>query len=110
MAGKIAKSLKARRLLLMTDVPGVMKDEKLITELNSKEAFKMIEDGTIKEGFIPKIHTCIEALENVKAVAIIDGRKVHSILLELFSDKGAGTLLRKWWNEGYEDGSEILNT
>ena len=88
-------SLKSRRLLLMTDVPGVIKDEKLITELNSKEAINMIQDGTIKEGFIPKIRTCLDALEDVTAVAIIDGRKKHSILFELFSDKGAGTLLRR---------------
>jgi len=95
IAGKIASSLKARRLLLMTDVAGVMKDGKIIPELNSNEALKMIEDGTIKEGFVPKIHTCINALNDVKAVAIVDGRKPNSILWELFSDQGAGTLLRK---------------
>jgi len=95
IAGKIASSLKARRLLLMTDVAGVMKDGKLIPELNSNEALKMIEDGTIKEGFVPKIHTCINALQDVKAVAIVDGRKPNSILWELFSDQGGGTLLRK---------------
>ena len=95
IAGKIASSLKARRLLLITDVAGVIKDGKIIPELNSNEALKMIEDGTIKEGFVPKIHTCINALKDVKAVAIVDGRKPNSILWELFSDKGSGTLLRK---------------
>ena len=95
MAGKIASSLKARRLLLMTDVAGVMKDGKLIPELNSNEALKMIKNGTIKGGFVPKIHTCIEALENVKAVAIVNGTQPMSLLWELFSDQGGGTLLRK---------------
>ena len=93
MATKISSSLKARRLLLMTDVAGVMKDEKLISELKSAEALKMIEDGTISAGFIPKIHSAIEALKDVKAVAIVSGKK-SSILFELFSDKGSGTLLR----------------
>ena len=95
MASKISSSLKARRLLLMTDVVGVLKDGKLISELKSTEALKMIEDGTISAGFIPKIHSAIEALEDVKAVAIVDGRQPMSILWELFSDKGSGTLLRK---------------
>jgi len=95
MASKISSSLKARRLLLMTDVAGVLKDGKLISELKSTEALKMIEDGTISAGFIPKIHSAIEALEDVKAVGIVDGRKPMSILWELFSDKGSGTLLRK---------------
>ena len=95
MASKISSSLKARRLLLMTDVVGVLKDGKLISELKSTEALKMIEDGTISAGFIPKIHSAIEALEDVKAVGIVDGRKPMSILWELFSDKGSGSLLRK---------------
>ena len=94
VSSKVASSLKARRLLLMTDVPGVMKDEHLITELKSAEALKLIEDGVIKEGFIPKIHSGIDALQNVKAVGIIFGLQAHSILFELFSDKGSGTLLR----------------
>ena len=95
MAGKIASSLKARRLILMTDVAGVMENEKLIPELNSNKALKMIEKGTIKGGFVPKIHTCIEALENVKAVAIVNGTQPYSLLWELFSYQGRGTLLRK---------------
>ena len=96
MVGKIASSLKARRLILMTDVDGVLGDDgNLIPELNSNEALKMIEKGTIKGGFVPKIHTCIEALENVKAVAIVNGAKPMSLLWELFSDQGGGTLLRK---------------
>ena len=97
VAGAIAKSLKSRRLLLMTDVEGVYdKSKKIISEIKPLEASKLIHDGTISEGMIPKIKTCIDAVENgVRGVVIIDGRKPHSILFELFSDKGAGTLIRK---------------
>ena len=94
MASKVSSSLKVRRLLLMTDVAGVLKEGKLIPELKSTEAIKMIEDGTISGGFIPKIHSAIEALKNVKAVAIVNGKTRFSLLYELFSDKGSGTLLR----------------
>ena len=96
-AGALAKSLKSRRLMLMTDVEGVYdKNKKLISEIKSTEAEKLIYDETISEGMIPKIRTCIDAVNNgVRAVAIIDGRKPHSILFELFSDKGFGTLIRK---------------
>ena len=96
-AGFLATKLKSRRLLLMTDVDGVYnKDKKLISEINASEAEKLIYDETISEGMIPKIRTCIKSLNNgVRGVVIIDGRKPHSILFELFSDKGAGTLIRK---------------
>ena len=96
-AGAVAKTLNSRRLLLMTDVEGVLdKNKKLISEINSKIAQEMIEDGTIIGGMIPKINTCIDAVNNgVTGVVIVDGRKPHSILFELFSDKGAGTLIRK---------------
>ena len=96
-AGAIAKSLKSRRLLLMTNVEGVLdKNNKLIEEISSLEILKMIEDNTITEGMIPKINTCLDAVNNgVTAVGIIDGRKQHSILFEIFSDKGSGTLIRK---------------
>jgi len=96
-AGALAISLKSRRLLLMTDVEGVYdKKKKLISEIKPNEADKLIYDETIMEGMIPKIRTCINAVENgVKGVVIIDGRKPHSILFELFSDEGAGTLIRK---------------
>ena len=96
-AGALAISLKSRRLLLMTDVEGVYdKDKKLISEIKPVEAEKLIHDGTIKEGMIPKIKTCINAVESgVRGVVIIDGRRPHSILFELFSDEGAGTLIRK---------------
>ena len=96
-AGALAKSLKSRRLMLMTDVEGVYdKSKKLISEIKSAEAEKLIYDETISEGMIPKIRTCIDAVNNgVKGVVIIDGRTLHSILFELFSDKGSGTLIRK---------------
>ena len=96
-AGAIAKSLKSRRLLLMTNVEGVLdKNNKLIEEISSSEIIKMVKDGTITEGMIPKINTCLDAINNnVTAVAIIDGRKKHSVLFEIFSDKGSGTLIRK---------------
>ena len=96
-AGAIAKALKSRRLLLMTNVEGVLnKDKKLIQEISSSEILDMIQNETITEGMIPKINTCLDAVNNgVTGVAIVDGRKPHSILFELFSDKGAGTLIRK---------------
>tara|TARA_B100000029_G_scaffold514950_1_gene619770 strand:- start:129 stop:1001 length:873 start_codon:yes stop_codon:yes gene_type:complete len=96
-AGALARSIRSRRLMLMTDVEGVYdKNKKLISEIKSDEAEKLIYDETISEGMIPKIRTCIKALnDGVRGVVIIDGRRPHSILFELFSDKGAGTLLRK---------------
>ena len=96
-AGSIAKSLKSRRLLLMTNVEGVFdKEKKLIEEISSSEILDMINNGTITGGMIPKINTCLDAINNgVTAVGIIDGRKKHSILYEIFSDKGSGTLIRK---------------
>ena len=96
-AGVIAKELKARRLLLMTDVEGVLdKSKNLISEINSSMANEMLENKTIAGGMIPKIKTCLDAVNNgVTGVVIVDGRKQHSILFEIFSDKGAGTLIRK---------------
>ena len=96
-AGSVAKELKSRRLLLMTDVEGVLdRDKKLIPEINSSIAEKMLKDGDMSGGMIPKINTCLDAVNNgVTGVVILDGRNPHSILFELFSDKGAGTLIRK---------------
>ena len=96
-AGAIAKSLKSRRLILMTNINGVLdKEKKLIEEITSTEILKMINDEIITEGMIPKINTCLDAVNNgVTGVVIVDGRKPHSILFEIFSDKGAGTLIRK---------------
>ena len=96
-AGAIAKSLRSRRLLLMTNVKGVLdKEKKLIEEISSSKILEMIRNGTITEGMIPKINTCLDSINNgVTAVGIIDGREKHSILFEIFSDKGSGTLIRK---------------
>ena len=95
-AGAIAKSLKSRRLLLMTNVEGVLDNEKkLITEISSKKTLELIKNQTISGGMIPKINTCLDAVSNgVRGVVIMDGRKPHSILNEIFSDTGAGTLIR----------------
>ena len=95
-AGAIAKSLKSRRLLLMTNVEGVLnKEKKLISEISSSKILEMIKDGTITGGMIPKINTCLDSVNNgVRGVVIMDGRKQHSILNEIFSDSGAGTLIR----------------
>ena len=97
VAGAIAKSLKSRRLLLMTNVEGVLdKKKNLVEEISSSEIIEMIKNKTITEGMIPKINTCLDAVNNgVAGVGIIDGRKKHSILFEIFSDKGSGTLIRK---------------
>ena len=96
-AGAVAKSLKSRRLLLMTNVEGVLdKEKKLIEEISSSEILKMIKDETITGGMIPKINACLDAVNNgVTAAGIINGTKKHSCLWEIFSDKGSGTLIRK---------------
>ena len=96
-AGAIAKSLKARRLILMTNTEGVLdKDKKLIEEITSTEILQMTKNETITGGMIPKINTCLDAVNNgVTGVVIVDGRKPSSVLFEIFSDKGAGTLIRK---------------
>ena len=94
-AGAIAGALKASRLLFLTDVPGVLdKDKKLIDELSVAEAKALIRDGTISGGMIPKVETCIEAIERgVEGVVILNGKQPHAVLLELFTEHGAGTLI-----------------
>ena len=96
-AGAIAGALRAKRLLLLTDVPGVLdKDKKLIPDLTVEDCRRLIADGTITGGMIPKIETCIYAIERgVEAVVILDGKVNHAVLLELFTDYGAGTLIRR---------------
>ena len=93
----VAKSLKSRRLLLMTNVDGVLnKEKKLIAEISSSEILEMIKDETINSGMIPKVNACLTAVNNgVTAAGIINGTKEHSCLWEIFSDKGSGTLIRK---------------
>jgi acetylglutamate kinase len=94
-AGAIAGALKAKRFLLLTDVPGVLdKSKKLIPQLSVDEARALIADGTIAGGMIPKVETCIDALERgVEGVVILDGKVPHAVLLELFTELGAGTLI-----------------
>jgi acetylglutamate kinase len=94
-ASALAARMKAKRLLLLTDVAGVLdKDKKLIAELSIEEARALIRDGTITEGMIPKVEGCIEVVEaGVEAVVIIDGRVKHCVLLELFTAHGVGTLV-----------------
>ena len=96
-AGAVAGALGARRLLLLTDVPGVLdKGGQLIGELDVEEVRRLIADGTISGGMIPKVETCIYALEQgVEAVVILDGKVPHAVLLELLTDHGAGTLIRR---------------
>ncbi len=96
-AGAIAGALKAKRLLLLTDVPGVLdKSKQLIKELSVDDARRLIADGTISGGMIPKVETCMYALEQgVEAVVIIDGKVEHAVLIELLTDAGAGTLMHR---------------
>ena len=96
-AGSIAKKIEARRLIIMSDVEGVLdRNKKLIPEINSKSIRDLIDSETVTGGMIPKINNCLDVASNgVKGVVIIDGRKNHSILFELLSDKGSGTLIRK---------------
>ena len=97
VAGSIAKELKARRLMIISDVEGVLDNKKkLIPEINSQKAKELIDQEVISGGMIPKINNCLNVASNgVKGVVIIDGRKNHSILFELLSDKGSGTLIRE---------------
>jgi acetylglutamate kinase len=97
VAGSIAKALKARRLMIISDVKGVLDNEKkLIPEINTQKAKELIDQEVISGGMIPKINNCLDVASNgVKGVVIIDGRKNHSILFELLSDKGSGTLIRQ---------------
>ena len=96
-AGSIAKKIGARRLIIMSDVEGVLDDnKKLIPEINSNSIKDLIDNKVVTGGMIPKINNCLDVASNgVKGVVIIDGRKNHSILFELLSDKGSGTLIRK---------------
>ncbi|MBX8827784.1 acetylglutamate kinase, partial [Ochrobactrum sp. SFR4] len=91
----IAGALTATRLLFLTDVPGVLdKDKNLIKELSVADALALIADGTISGGMIPKVETCIEAINRgVEGVVILNGKTPHAVLLELFTEHGAGTLI-----------------
>jgi len=96
-AGHIAKKINARRLIILSDVEGVLDNNKnLIPEINSESIKDLIDNETITGGMIPKINNCLDVASNgVKGVVIIDGRKNHSVLFELLSDEGSGTLIRQ---------------
>jgi acetylglutamate kinase len=96
-AGAIAGAMRAKRLLLLTDVPGVLdKEKQLLTDLTVEQCRLLIADGTITAGMIPKVETCIYAIEQgVEAVVILDGKQPHAALVELFTDHGAGTIIRR---------------
>ena len=97
MAGKVSSAIKSERLILLTDVNGVIdKRGNLLTQINIKDVKKLIKNGTIQNGMIPKVETCVDAVKNgVKAAVILDGKISHSILLEIFTDHGVGTLITK---------------
>jgi acetylglutamate kinase len=94
-AGGIAAALRAERLILLTDVEGVRDgQDRLVSELSAEEARKLTREGTIREGMIPKVECCVEALSGgVTAATILDGRVQHALLLEIFTERGVGTLL-----------------
>ncbi len=96
MAGAIAGALHARRFFLLTDVPGVLNKEKeLLTELDRSDIEALVADGTITGGMMPKVETCLNAVDlGVKGAVILDGRVMHAMLLEIFTERGAGTLIR----------------
>lgn len=96
MAGAIAGALNARRFVLLTDVPGVLnKDGEMLTELTEDDIHALCADGTITGGMIPKVETCLSAIhQGVRGAVILDGRVKHAILLEIFTERGAGTLIR----------------
>ena len=96
LAGAIAGALGARRLFLLTDVAGVMNSEgELLTELDEKDLDRLLDNGTISGGMIPKVGTCVEALsQGVRGAVILDGRMLHAVLLEVFTERGVGTLIR----------------
>lgn len=94
VAGEVARALHAEKLVLFTDVPGVMDDSgQVLTELSRVDVERMISDGTIKGGMIPKIQACLRALETVPRVHVLDGREPHALIRELFTRQGVGTML-----------------
>lgn len=100
VAGEVAGEVGAEKLIILTDVPGILQDpsdpESLIKKINIQEVLELIEDRTVKDCMLPKVLTCISALENgVKSAHIIDGRVKHSILLEIFTKQGIGTMITK---------------
>ncbi len=95
MAGSVASNINSERLILLTDVDGVLdKKGNLLTEISLNDIKKLIKNGTISGGMIPKIETCVKAVkEGVKAAVILNGKVPHAILLEIFTERGVGTLI-----------------
>ena len=95
MAGSVASNINSERLILLTDVDGVLdKKGNLLTEISLDDIKKLIKNGTISGGMIPKIETCVKAVkEGVKAAVILNGKVPHAILLEIFTERGVGTLI-----------------
>jgi acetylglutamate kinase len=95
VAGAVASAIGAARLLLLTDVPGVLdKDGELLTDLTASQVRDLMNDGTITGGMIPKLETCLGAVQTgVEAAVILDGRVPHVLLLEIFTEHGVGTLI-----------------
>ena len=98
MAGSVASNINSERLILLTDVDGVLdKKGNLLTEISLNDIKKLIKNGTISGGMIPKIETCVKAVrEGVKAAVILNGKVPHAILLEIFTERGVGTLVTSW--------------
>ncbi|MBR4445416.1 MAG: acetylglutamate kinase [Solobacterium sp.] len=99
-AGKIAAAIGAERLIMMTDIPGILQDrndpDTLLSEITSQEAEAMIQDGSVSGGMIPKVRCCIDSLaEGVSAAVILDGRVPHAVLMEILTNEGAGTMFRR---------------
>ncbi len=100
VAGEVAGEVAAEKLIILTDVPGILTDpsdpDSLIRKVNIEEVMELIDDGTVRDGMLPKVLTCISALENgVKSAHIIDGRIKHSVLLEIFTKEGIGTMITR---------------
>ena len=100
VAGDIAAEIEAEKLIILTDVPGILEDPKdpetLIKKVTIDEIIELIDKGIVTDGMIPKVETCINAIENgVKSTHIIDGRIKHSVLLEIFTKKGIGTMITR---------------
>jgi len=100
VAGDIAAKVDAEKLIVLTDVPGILENpndpETLIKRVRVDEIMELIDDGIVKDGMIPKVSTCLNAIDNgVKTAHIIDGRIKHSVLLEIFTKKGIGTMITR---------------
>jgi acetylglutamate kinase len=94
VAGEVARAIRAEKFVLFTDVPGVLDhDGQVVSELDGSQVQRLIDDGTIRGGMIPKIQACLRALETVPRVHVLDGRQPHALLRELFTDEGSGSML-----------------